>query len=238
MTDTSQTHQPNNLDQFYLGVVSKEPSQRLECFAGLEEYLKDQNNTLECEDTYGFVSGLLKWVECSNYRIALNGLKALEAFAERLGGEFERYIDDVVLACIDRLGDSKDQVRNYASDLLTKLMTISTAQRLSASFAIDKTGRLLLSFVFGASSIQLNKLVPLICKLVTDSNGQVRQQAVDTLVEIYRHVGEKVRNDIAKRDIPEAKLKILYEKFDDVVASGRMLAKEDNSNVSFIDGES
>lgn len=34
---------------------------------------------------------------------------------------------------------------------------------------------------------------------------QVRQQAIDTLVEIYRHVGEKVRGDIAKRDIPEAK---------------------------------
>lgn len=34
---------------------------------------------------------------------------------------------------------------------------------------------------------------------------QVRQQAIDTLVEIYRHVGEKVRGDIAKRDLPEAK---------------------------------
>jgi CLIP-associating protein 1/2 len=78
---------------------------------------------------------------------------------------------------------------------------------------------------FGASTIQLNKLVPLICKLVSDSNGTVRQQAIDTLVEIYRHVGEKVRGDIAKRDIPEAKLKQLYDKFDDVVASGRMIAK-------------
>ncbi len=75
---------------------------------------------------------------------------------------------------------------------------------------------------FGASTIQLTKLVPLICKLVSDSNGivniwnilisynffllwKVRQQATDTLVEIYRHVGEKVRGDIAKRDIPEAK---------------------------------
>ncbi|CAF1213547.1 unnamed protein product, partial [Didymodactylos carnosus] len=87
---------------------------------------------------------------------------------------------------------------------------------------------------FGASSIQLNKLVPLICKLVTDSNSQVRQQAIDTLVEIYRHVGEKVRSDISKRDIPEAKLKILYEKFDDVVASGRMLVKEDGKSMILI----
>lgn len=55
-------------------------------------------------------------------------------------------------------------------------------------------------------------------------------------------MGEKVRGDIAKRDIPEAKynlpivrhispntcsfrLKQLYEKFDDVVANGRMIAK-------------
>lgn len=30
-----------------------------------------------------------------------------------------------------------------------------------------------LFFRFGASTIQLNKLVPLICKLVSDSNGTV-----------------------------------------------------------------
>jgi hypothetical protein len=29
-------------------------------------------------------------------------------------------------------------------------------------------------FRFGTSTIQLNKLVPLICKLVSDSNGTVR----------------------------------------------------------------
>ncbi|CAF1254892.1 unnamed protein product [Didymodactylos carnosus] len=130
MTNTSQTQQSNNLDQFYSAVVSKEPNQRLECFSELEIYLNDQNNTLECEDTYGFISGLLKWVECSNYRIAFNGLRALEAFADRLDSEFERYVDDVVQACIDRLGDSKDQIRDQASNLLIKLMSMFTAQRI------------------------------------------------------------------------------------------------------------
>jgi len=84
-------------------------------------------------------------------------------------------------------------------------------------------------FRFGSSTIQLNKLVPLICKLVSDSNAnvrlsiefywstnfskcQVRQQAIDTLVEIYRHVGEKVRSDIAKRGIPDAKYDLRNKK--------------------------
>lgn len=73
----------------------------------------------------------------------------------------------------------------------------------------------------------------------------MRQQAIDTLVEIYRHVGEKVRSDIAKRGIPDAKydllnnalqrllsfrLKQLYEKFDDVVANGRMITKSNETS--------
>lgn len=40
----------------------------------------------------------------------------------------------------------------------------------------------------------------------------MRQQAIDTLVEIYRHVGEKVRSDIAKRGIPDAKYDLRNKK--------------------------
>ena len=34
---------------------------------------------------------------------------------------------------------------------------------------------------------------------------QVREAAISLLVEIYRHVGEKVRSDLAKKDINPTK---------------------------------
>ncbi|UJR28252.1 hypothetical protein I4U23_009502 [Adineta vaga] len=257
MAYKSAIYENKTLDQFYSNVTSKEPSVRLECFPHLEIYLSNVHNSTNCEDLTGFIKGLLKWIEGSNYRISCNGLRILELLIERFDShEFEPYLDNVVTVTVDRLGDGKDQVREAASQLLLKLMRKFTPQRIwdfvqplsfeNKQFRIkEESQRLLIRTLnevsdkeknghaeginllerFGTSTIQLNKLVPLICKLVSDSNGTVRQQAIDTLVEIYRHVGEKVRGDIAKRDIPEAKLKQLYDKFDDVVASGRMIAK-------------
>ncbi|CAF2342388.1 unnamed protein product [Rotaria sp. Silwood2] len=243
MADISSIIENKNLDQFYPNVLSKEPSVRLECFSILENYLSNRNNSIDCEDLTGFINGLLKWIEGSNYRISLNGLRIVELLIERLDtNEFQQYLDSVLLVIVDRLGDGKDQVREATSRLLLKLMKKFTPRYVwdliqplsfeNKQFRIkEESQRLLIRTLneFGASTIQLNKLVPLICKLVSDSNGTVRQQAIDTLVEIYRHVGEKVRGDIAKRDIPEAKLKQLYDKFDDVVASGRMIAKTSDS---------
>jgi len=239
MAENSSTTEKKTLEHFYSNVLSKEPTVRLECFPALEIYLSNENTSLECDDLTGFIHGLFKWIEGSNFRIACNGLRALDLFLNRLDhNDFERFLDIVISLTVDRLGDAKDQVREISANLLMKLMHVYTTQRiwdLMLPLAFDnkqarikeETQRLLVRTLneFGASTIQLNKLVPLICKLVSDSNGTVRQQAIDTLVEIYRHVGEKVRGDIAKRDLPEAKLKQLYEKFDDVVASGRMIAK-------------
>ena len=58
-----------SLDQFYSNVLSTEPCVRLECFFLLERYLSDMNNSINCEDLTGFIKGLLKWIEGSNYRV-------------------------------------------------------------------------------------------------------------------------------------------------------------------------
>ena len=59
------------LDQFYANVSSKEPSVRLACFPTLETYLSAASNSVECEDSTGFLNGLLKWIEGSNFRVRL-----------------------------------------------------------------------------------------------------------------------------------------------------------------------
>jgi hypothetical protein len=69
MAYTSSIKESKTLDQFYPNVLSKEPSVRLECFTALESFLSNGNNSLECEDLTGFIDGLLKWIEGSNYRV-------------------------------------------------------------------------------------------------------------------------------------------------------------------------
>lgn len=69
MADTSAIDENSTLDQFYSHVTSKEPNVRLECFLSLEAYLSDAHNCMDCEDLNGFIKGLLKWIEGSNYRV-------------------------------------------------------------------------------------------------------------------------------------------------------------------------
>uniref|UniRef100_F6W6K9 TOG domain-containing protein n=1 Tax=Ciona intestinalis TaxID=7719 RepID=F6W6K9_CIOIN len=63
----------------------------------------------------------------------------------------------------------------------------------------------------------------------------VREAAVFTLVEIYRHVGEKVRQDIAKKNLPNSRLSVLYKKFDEVLQSGNMVTASDTGNLRSYD---
>uniref|UniRef100_A0A674K5Y7 TOG domain-containing protein n=1 Tax=Terrapene triunguis TaxID=2587831 RepID=A0A674K5Y7_9SAUR len=61
--------------------------------------------------------------------------------------------------------------------------------------------------------------------------------ALLAIVEIYRHVGEKVRADLNKRGIPSARLQAIFAKFDEVRDSGNMILSN-ISDKSFDDEES
>lgn len=62
------------------------------------------------------------------------------------------------------------------------------------------------TFRYGSASLSLNKIVPSIVKCLSDPTPAVRDTAFHALVEIYRHVGEKVRADLEKRgNVPPAK---------------------------------
>jgi CLIP-associating protein 1/2 len=58
---------------------------------------------------------------------------------------------------------------------------------------------------FGASNMHLGKIVTNMVKLLTDANQVVRDKAFETFVELYRHVGDRLRNELRKKQIQEAK---------------------------------
>ena len=58
-----------------------------------------------------------------------------------------------------------------------------------------------------------------ICSLLGDANSQVRSGAMEAIVEIYRHVGVKVRIDLSKRGLPSARMSQLTARFNAVDAT-------------------
>uniref|UniRef100_A0A674K1C6 TOG domain-containing protein n=1 Tax=Terrapene triunguis TaxID=2587831 RepID=A0A674K1C6_9SAUR len=208
--------EPGNMDYFCDQVQQKDVSRRMQIGQELLEYLADPSRSTDLEQDQQrldkVIDELIGWVNSSNFKVALVGLDVLGAFVDRLSGHFKSY-------CIwDRLAVGFKH-KNYRSREGVCLCLVATLN------------------IYGAQPLILSKLVPHLCILSGDSNSQVRDAALLAIVEIYRHVGEKVRADLNKRGIPSARLQAIFAKFDEVRDSGNMILSN-ISDKSFDDEES
>lgn len=88
------------------------------------------------------------------------------------------------------------------------------------------------SFLFrhGTQSLTLNKFIPDIVNLLSDPTATVRDTAFSTLVDLYKHVGEKLRVDLQKRNIvPQSKWPTLSQRFEEAKARGELLPSASRS---------
>ncbi|XP_075286754.1 CLIP-associating protein 1 isoform X23 [Opisthocomus hoazin] len=222
-------------------VLQKDVGKRLQVGQELIDYFSDKQKSADLEHDQTMldkmVDGLAtSWVNSSNYKVVLLGIDILSALVSRLQDRFKAQIGTVLPSLLDRLGDSKDSVREQDQTLLLKIME----QAANPQYVWD---RMLGGFkhknfrtregiclcliatlnASGAQSLTLSKIVPHICNLLGDPNSQVRDAAINSLVEIYRHVGERVRADLSKKGLPQSRLNVIFTKFDEVQKSGNMI---------------
>ncbi|XP_065395842.1 CLIP-associating protein 2 isoform X13 [Macaca fascicularis] len=232
--------EPRSMEYFCAQVQQKDVGGRLQVGQELLLYLGAPGAIPDLEEDLGrlgkTVDALTDWVGSSNYRVSLMGLEILSAFVDKLSTHFKSYVAMVIVALIDRMGDAKDKVRDEAQTLILKLMDqvappMYIWEQLASGFKHknfrSREGVCLCLIetlnIFGAQPLVISKLVPHLCILFGDSNSQVRDAAILAVVEIYRHVGEKVRMDLYKRGIPPARLEMIFAKFDEVQSSGGMI---------------
>ncbi|XP_066047876.1 CLIP-associating protein 2 isoform X25 [Chamaea fasciata] len=246
--------EPAGMDYFCEQVQQKDVGRRMQVGQELLEYLGDPARSPDVEQDQQrldkVIDELTAWVNSSNFKVALLGLDVLGAFVDRLSGRFKPYIGTVLLPLIDRMGDAKDQVREQAQNLILKLMCEAAPpmyiwERLAVGFKHknyrSREGVCLCLVatlnIYGAQPLILSKLVPHLCIAFGDSNSQVRDAAILAIVEVYRHVGEKVRIDLTKRGIPPGRLQTIFAKFDEIRNSDNMILSN-VSDKSFDDEES
>uniref|UniRef100_A0A8C3LF87 Cytoplasmic linker associated protein 1 n=1 Tax=Chrysolophus pictus TaxID=9089 RepID=A0A8C3LF87_CHRPC len=150
-------------------VLQKDVGKRLQVGQELIDYFSDKQKSADLEHDQTMldkmVDGLAtSWVNSSNYKVVLLGIDIISALVSRLQDRFKAQI--VLPSLLDRLGDSKDSVREQDQTLLLKIMEQA-------------------------------------------ANPQVRDAAINSLVEIYRHVGERVRADLSKKGLPQSRYKSL-----------------------------
>nr|XP_023659612.1 CLIP-associating protein 2 isoform X8 [Paramormyrops kingsleyae] len=244
----------DNMDYFYQQVLQKDVTRRLQVGQDLIDYLNDPQRSPDVEQDKPrldkTIDELTGWVNSSNYKVALLGIDIVGAFVGRLSDRFRGFLGTVLPALIDRLGDSKDQVRDQAQALILRIIEETAPvmyiwERLLPGFK-HKNFRsregvcLCLSATLnthGAQPLALKKIVPFLCTLTGDQNAQVRETATVTLVDVYRHVGEKVRADLSKRGLSAARLQAIFSKFDEALNSGNM-ALTCSQDKSFDDDDS
>ncbi|XP_071475833.1 CLIP-associating protein 2 isoform X5 [Marmota flaviventris] len=232
--------EPRSMEYFSAQVLQKDVGSRLQVGQELVLYLSSPGAIPDLGDDLSrlgkTVDALTGWVGSSNYRVSLMGLEILSAFVDRLSTRFKSYVAMVIVALIDRMGDAKDKVRDEAQALILKLMDqvappMYVWEQLTSGFKHknfrSREGVCLCLIetlnTFGAQPLAISKLVPHLCILFGDSNTQVRDAAILAMVEIYKHVGEKVRIDLYERGIPPARLERIFAKFDEVHNSGGMI---------------
>uniref|UniRef100_A0A8C3L5S1 Cytoplasmic linker associated protein 2 n=1 Tax=Chrysolophus pictus TaxID=9089 RepID=A0A8C3L5S1_CHRPC len=176
------------MDYFCAQVQQKDVGRRLQVGQELLEYVGDPARSPDVEQDQQrldkVIDELATWVNSSNFKVALLGLDVLGAFVHRLSGRFKSYIGTGKCKYIwERLAVGFKH-KNYRSREGVCLCLIATLN------------------IYGAQALSLSKLVPHLCAAFGDSNSQVRDAAILAIVEVYRHVGEKVRLDLTKRGIP------------------------------------
>ncbi|XP_055368646.1 CLIP-associating protein 2 isoform X26 [Betta splendens] len=244
----------DNMDYFYQQVLQKDVSRRLQVGQDLVDYLSDPHRSADVEQDKPrldkTIDELTGWVNSSNFKVALLGIDICGAFVDRLGERFKGYLGTVLPALVDRLGDGKDQVRENSQALILRCMEQAASptyiwERLLPGFK-HKNFRsregicLCLSATlstYGAQPLSLSKLVPHLCSLTGDQNPQVREASITTLVDVYRHVGERVRADLSKRGLPAGRLQTIFARFDEALNSGNM-ALSPSHDRSFDDDDS
>ncbi|KAI7808589.1 putative CLIP-associating protein 1-A-like [Triplophysa rosa] len=244
-----------NMEYCLTQVLQKDVARRLQMGPELIDYITDADkcHDLESDQTAldKMVDGIAtSWVNSSNFKLALLGIDLLSALVTRLQDRFRPQVGTVLPSLIDRLGDAKDQVRDQDQTLLLKIMEQAASpqyiwDRMLGGFK-HKNNRtregvcfcLIATLnIYGAQGLTLSKIVPHICNLLGDPTSQVRDAAMNCLVEIYRHVGERVRIDLSKKGLPQSRLNVIFSRFDEVQRSGNMILSS-GSDKNFDDEDS
>ena len=73
----------SGLDEFYPDLSTTDTKKKLTVGVNIVNYLKDENNPLDCEDIGGFIDGLVPWMQSSNFKVRSEGnlLSAEEIFS-------------------------------------------------------------------------------------------------------------------------------------------------------------
>ncbi|KAL0859319.1 hypothetical protein ABMA27_011121 [Loxostege sticticalis] len=163
------------------------------------------------------LDALIAWLNGGNFKVSC----CTEAFLPNDSlADTKEGVRHMARVCLSALGESR------AAPPRALLARLTPALQHKAPHTREEAVRCIQALLdtYGATELQLRAAVPNLAALVGDPNSAVRDAAMQLLVDVYRHVGERLRSDLKKKELlPAQKLVLLEQKFDEAREAGLLL---------------
>ncbi|XP_063716425.1 CLIP-associating protein 2-like isoform X3 [Symsagittifera roscoffensis] len=189
----------------------------------------DGKGKLDGRQSDQLIDAMNDWIQSSNFKISLMAIDVFNVLVFKLAS-IDRNLPAILQALLETLKTSNDQVREQVQNLLgaitDKCTPTAVADKIVVNGLTHKAWRVreeTLVWIIntlehhGKEGLQVSKFISQVCHLVVDANVDVRDRAVHLLVEVYKHVGDRLRMDLEKKNLlPDAsKRKVIFQKFEE-----------------------
>ncbi|CAA0823913.1 CLIP-associated protein [Striga hermonthica] len=200
---------------------AKDTKERMAGVERLYQLLEASRKVLSPSEVTSLVDVCLDLLTDGNFRVSQGALQALASAVVLSGDHFKLHFNALVPAVVERLGDSKQPVRDAARRLLLTLMEISSptiiveragsyawthkSWRVREEFARTVTSA---SSLFASTELPLQRaILPPILQMLSDPNSGVRDAAISCIEEMYTHAGPQFREELNRHQLPTLMLK-------------------------------
>ncbi|BES98004.1 CHypothetical proteinSP N terminal [Nesidiocoris tenuis] len=218
-----------NLDHYFSNLVKASSiEEKIKLGNDFFEYMQS-GASFECQNIGEVVDGILPFIQSSDVELSNMGLDVMTELVRRMERIYRPYIPSVLACVIDRLGDSKETVRERCLTFLTRLVDVGllTPQELidhlapafsNRSSNLKNGAMKCLIFTldrYGGHCLEPSRIVPLFAGLLGDPDVDVRKKTLVNLTQVYTRVGDGFRSELAK-SLPPSQILIVMEEFDKV----------------------
>lgn len=211
-------------------ILSKDTKQRMSGVEHLQSLLEHTRIRLTAPDVARLVDSSLALLKDCNFRVAQGALQALASAAAVSSEHLKLHFNALLPAIVERLGDSKQPVRDAARRLLLALMEISSptiiVERAGSSAWAHRNWRVREEFartvacainLFAATELPFQRLLlPAVLQLLEDSNSSAREAAMACLEEMYRQGGSQLQDELQQHSLRASQLKEISGRFEKI----------------------
>ncbi|XP_059626127.1 CLIP-associated protein-like isoform X2 [Cornus florida] len=195
---------------------AKDTKVRMAGVERLHQLLEASRKGLSSSEVTLLVDCCLDLLKDNNFRVSQGALLALASAAALSGDHLKLHFNALVPAIADRLGDTKQPVRDAARRLLLTLMEVSSptiiVERAGSYAWTHKSWRVREEFartvtsaigLFASTELPLQRaILPPTLQMLNDPNYSVREAAILCIEEMYTQIGPQFRDELQRHHIP------------------------------------